>query len=109
MIKRINTDGTEIEFDKLPFQSTNDVLHHMGEFLFGEKADLMELVNIQWEDERAQMWVHESGKIINLPMNSKATELYLAHKNKATKAFLIAQGSVIVGDVLILTDKDQLD
>lgn len=105
MIKVIKTDGTETTYETLPVEST---LAAIGKWLYAEKADLMELVNILYEGERAQMWVHESGRWKNFPINDKATELYLAHHSPAKRELIKLQGSFIVGDALILTEKDQL-
>ncbi len=67
----INTDGTE-RIEEAKFEPDWD---EMRDFVGG----YIEHVNVLYKGKQTAMYVHEEGRIIDLPINPVATDIYMAN------------------------------
>lgn len=88
MAKLYKTDGT-IETVS-PKNGKNFSLDELQGFVGG-------LIDIQATDENLLFVFNDEGKLMNLPVNDKATELYQKE---------VYKGDFLVGDVLICNDNE---
>lgn len=66
----INIDGTE----RIERSMQGPTFNEMKDFL----GDNAEHVTVLYEGKRCSMFVHEFGRVLGLPRNEKATEIYFA-------------------------------
>lgn len=89
MATLIKTDGSEAEIQ--PANGKSFTLEEMQKCVGGN----IELAHTR---DGRMMWINEEGKLNDLPPNEKATQLYVHNDH-----------DIIVGDVLVGTEKEFAD
>jgi hypothetical protein len=81
-----------------PDEPGHELLENLIEPIVGGP---MEHVNVLFNDRMSDMFVHELGRLLNLPRNEEATEIYLANWRKQNPGLIGATQDFITGNAII--------
>ncbi len=103
----MDTDGSiETTYSDQP-QTLNDIKKFLG---FGDK-DYLELKNVYFRAESAQMWFHEEGKLFRFAPNATATAILMSSWLAEYKIRIYDYNNIsgfvdmVVGRVVVLMNK----